>query len=366
MTGVIAFDLRRYRASGIGRYIRSVVPDLIENLDARRVVVFGCAADLKQEIWAQDSRVEIRDYSAAPFGVREQMSVLAGLYSRIELLWAPQYSVPLLLRGKLVATIHDLCQLAYPETLANNLQRMYARMLLNHVAKRASAIVCVSEFTAAEVRKYLKVEDSRIFVSYPGVDRYWLEPYGAAGESSEDAGPYMLAVGNLKAHKNFKSLIQSFSLLRDRIPHKLVIVGQARGFRNSDLEVAAMLSANDKRVQFTGEISDEELRRYYGKADGLIFPSYYEGFGYPLAEAMGQQCPVACSNAASLPEVADGAALLFDPFDIEDMTRAIERLATETELRKTLTARGSKRIEELVNRSPGTELARVINQVLRG
>jgi glycosyltransferase involved in cell wall biosynthesis len=341
-----------------------VVPELIEHVDARRILVLGDAADLKQESWAQDARVAIRDYGAAVFGVREQIDVIGGLYAGIDMLWSPQYSTPLLFRGKLVVTIHDLCQLAYPETLANGLQRMYARTLLNHVAKKSSAIVCVSEFTAGEVRKYLNVEDSRLFVSYPGVDRYWMEPYENTAEGSGESDPYMLAVGNVKVHKNFKSLIQAFSLLRKRIPHRLVIVGQAHGFRNSDSEVASMLLADDERVHFTGKISDEDLRRYYGKADGLIFPSYYEGFGYPLVEAMAQQCPVACSRAASLPEVADGAALLFDPFDVGDIARAIERLATETELRKMLTARGLKRVEELVNRSPGVDLARVINQVV--
>lgn len=360
----IGIDLRSYEASGIGRYIRSVTPDLIQRLDASEIIAFGHAAVLEREDWACDTRVEIRDYQAKTFGVREQANSLLGFYSGIDLLWAPQYNVPLGFKGKLVVTIHDLCQFAYPETLANDLQRWYARRLLNHVAKKADAIVCVSEFTAGEVKRLLNVEGTKVFTSYPGIDGYWLRAAGDGGENCDPPVPYLLAVGNIKAHKNLASLIRAFALVRESIPHKLVIVGRAHGFRNYDANVGAMLSANDERILFTGEISDEDLRCYYAKADGLIFPSYYEGFGYPLVEAMAQGCAVACSDAASLPEVAAGAALLFNPFDIPDIARAIRSLASDVGLRQELAGHGLRRAKELADRSPGTELARVINGLL--
>jgi glycosyltransferase involved in cell wall biosynthesis len=118
------------------------------------------------------------------------------------------------------------------------------------------------------------------------------------------------------------------------------------------------------RVRFTGHISDQELNEYYRKADGLIIPSIYEGFGYPIIEAMAHGCPVACSNVSSLPEVAGNAALLFDPFNIDEIGGAIVKLATDPALRNDLVTRGIERAERFGAMVCANEIALVMNRLL--
>src|SRR5579871_442461 len=160
----ITIDLRMFKKSGIGRYLQVVMPDLVPRLKAQRIRVLGDPQDFANETWLRDPRVEVGEFYAPTFGLAEQWAGLRGFYGNSGLLWSPQYNVPLWYRGKLLVTIHDVCQLAHPESLGNDLQRWYARKLLSHVASQAAAILCVSEFTASEVKKFLKIDASRLTV----------------------------------------------------------------------------------------------------------------------------------------------------------------------------------------------------------
>lgn len=358
----IGIDLRMYRMAGIGRYLQNLLPDLIPLLDVAEISILGRSADLAAEKWLSDPRIRFTEFQPRIFSVAEQLAPVSGQYRDLDLLWAPQYNIPFLYQGKLLVTIHDLCQLAYPETLGNSLQRSYAKYLLSVVAKRASAIMCVSEFTASEIQKYLRVGRERLVVTYPEVG-----PFGESWTSqpARTAGsPYLLAVGNIKKHKNLPRLISAFCGVQDRIPHDLVLVGKREGFLNSETQFQGP-AFPEGRVRFTGHVSDDELRRYYRNATALIFPSFYEGFGFPLVEAMAEGCPIACSNAASLPEVAGDAALLFDPFSIESVAEAVLRIATDAVIRDSLMAKGRERVQRFAGNSCATLTATTINRLLR-
>jgi glycosyltransferase involved in cell wall biosynthesis len=261
-----------------------------------------------------------------------------------------------------VATIHDLCQLVHPETLGNDLQRRYAKYLLSRVAKRASAILCASEFTASEVQKYLQVDRGRLVVTYPPCGQTWSLPIAPPGKSSST--PYLLTVGNVKKHKNLLRLIAAYKEIRNLITHDLVIVGKREGFLNSETQLQAVSADRDERIRFTGQISDQELKVYYRNATALIFPSFYEGFGFPLVEAMAEGCPIACSNVASLPEVAGNAALFFNPFSVEDMSQALLQIARDATLRNALTEQGRRRILRFVGNTCAELTAATINRLL--
>lgn len=357
----LTIDARMYRMSGIGRYLQTLLPDLIPLLDADRIVLLGKPGDLEGETWMRDPRILLRGFPARIFSVAEQLAAARNLYRDTDLLWVPHYNIPLLYRGKLVVTVHDVCQLAHPETLANDLQRWYARTLLSAVASRARAILCVSEFSAGEVQKYLRVPSERLNVIYPPISNPWkqLDPE----QPPRSGGRYLLAVGNVKKHKNMKRLIEAFGLVRDQIPHDLIIVGQQAGFINPEADLSSTTSLLEGRVRFTGHVSEADLRRHYRNADALVFPSIYEGFGSPVVEAMAQGCPVACSRAASLPEVAGDAALYFDPFSAEDIRRALLQIAGNEELRKHLGQRGLRRAEKFRGTACARDTARVINRV---
>ena len=358
----LAIDLRMYRMSGIGRYLRTLLPGLVPRLNARRISLLGHSEDLRSEPWASDSRISFRRHNARIFGGAEQLAAAHGLYRGIDLLWSPQYNVPVFYFGRLLVTIHDLCQLVMPETLGSSLQRWYARFLFGQVAARASAVLCDSEFTASEACRYAGIERQQLTVVYPCLDNSWSvsETPGPAPRRA----PYFLTVGNLKKHKNLLAAITAFRRIQDRIPHDLIIVGQREGFLNADTALDAQLAGPNPRVVFTGHIADEELRRYYRHAEGLVFPSRYEGFGYPLVEAMASECPIACSRAASLPEVASDAALYFDPRSTDDISSALLRLAEDEALRASLKQKGIARLEQFRGDQSVRIIAGIINHLL--
>ncbi len=358
----IAMDLRMYRMAGIGRYLQNLLPDLIPLLNASKISILGNPVDLAHEEWIDDPRIQFREFRPRIFSVSEQIAAVRGEYSNTDLLWIPQYNLPLAYHGKLLVTIHDLCQLAHPETLANQIQRGYAKYLLTMVAKRASAILCDSEFTASEIQKYLHVDRDRVVVAYPPIGNKWGIPLAAGATSSNP--PYLLAVGNVKKNKNLPRLIAAFDGIRNQIPHNLIIVGKREGFLNSETQLQSVSADLTGRVQFTGQVTDQELRMYYRDSTALIFPSFYEGFGYPLVEAMAEGCPVACSGVASLPEVAGDAALLFDPHSIEDIRRALLEIATQPALRKTLAERGMRRVGRFAGAACAEVTAATINRLL--
>ena len=360
----LTIDLRMYRMAGIGRYLQTVMPSLMSRLNAEEIRILGNSADYSSENWLRDSRIQVQEFHAPIFSINEQLVPLWGIYRESDLLWVPQYNVPLLYRGKVIVTIHDVCHLAHPEVLGSDLQRWYSRLLFRAVANRAEAILCDSEFTASEVQMFLNVERSRIVVIYPNitVPQPNLNPVRPGLDN--DGVPYLLAVGNIKKHKNLQFLIAAFQSIQGSIPHDLVIVGKQDGFMNSETALTNISALMDGRVRFTGYITDSELRRYYQNADALIFPSIYEGFGYQLVEAMAEKCPVACSNVSSLPEVAAGSALLFDPFDVQAIATALVGIATDQCLRTTLVESGLERVKHFRGESCAEQTAAVINRVL--
>jgi glycosyltransferase involved in cell wall biosynthesis len=332
-------------------------------MNAGKIRILGNSTDYCSENWMRDTRIQAQEFRAPIFSVSEQLAPLRGVYHGTDLLWVPQYNIPLLYSGKVIVTIHDVCQLAHPEVLGSDLQRRYSRLLFCAVTTRAEAFMCDSEFTASEVQRFLSVERSRIVVIYPNIAISQPDMSPIRPGLGNGGGPYLLAVGNIKKHKNLQSLIAAFESIQGILPHRLVIVGKQDGFRNSEMALTNASTLMGGRVRFTGHITDQELRWYYQNAEALIFPSIYEGFGYPLVEAMAERCPIACSNLSSLPEVTAGSALLFDPFDVQDIAAALLRIATDQDLRTTLIESGLERVKHFQGESCAEQTAAVINRV---
>jgi glycosyltransferase involved in cell wall biosynthesis len=149
----------------------------------------------------------------------------------------------------------------------------------------------------------------------------------------------------LQPRKNQVGLIRAFErLLRDcpHLPHHLVLVGKETWYAGR-VRQAAQKSCCPDRVHFTGFVADEELLHLYGACDLFVFPSFYEGFGLPILEAMACGRAVACSNTTAMPEVADAAAILFDPHSVDEMTRAMKDLLVDSHLRSRMERLGLKR-----------------------
>lgn len=155
----------------------------------------------------------------------------------------------------------------------------------------------------------------------------------------------MLSVGDLQPRKNQIGLIRAFARLVRAYPqlkHNLVLAGKATWFADR-VHAAAAESGVADRIQFIGFVSDPDLLQLYNACDLFVFPSFYEGFGLPALEAMACGRAVVCSNTSALPEVVDGAAILFDPYAVDQMVRALADLLLDSELRARMERLGLQR-----------------------
>jgi glycosyltransferase involved in cell wall biosynthesis len=223
-----------------------------------------------------------------------------------------------------VITIHDLDFLNRPDRAHAEMRRDYPTRVHDH-AKRADQIVVSSQYTAGEVVRQLDVQRRRLTVCSPGAPRWGSDI--ARQRAGSDLGSTILFVGTLDARKNVAGLLDAYERLRARRPDapKLVIAGKLT-------DASAPLVARANRpplagsIDLRGYVRDEARPALYRHAQMLVLPSFEEGFGLPVLEAMASGVPVIISNRGSLPEVAGGAATPVAPDDIDALSAEMERL----------------------------------------
>ncbi len=274
--------------------------------------------------------------NARLYSLREQFGI-AWAARKYEVLHVPHYNAPLLRRGTLLVSIHDLNHLL-DQTMGRSVKsHLYARPMLRHVAKRADHIFTQSEYSRGTIVEHLGAEPGKITVTYTGVPPHiYPEPRDESRSRTNQAfgfdGNYLLFVGNLKPHKNVHGLLKAFSIIRQRgsLSHTLLIIGEDRHWRPLLQRGAAGLGLASQ-VVFAGGATDDQVRAAYSGADLTIVPSFQEGLGLPVIESMACGTPVACSNVASLPEAAGDAAEYFSPSDPEAIAAAIDAVILSSE-----------------------------------
>ncbi len=353
-------DLRMFRHSGIGRYLRNIFPHLLPLLAADRVRVLGPHGIFTDASWINDPRIEVFAAPAAIYSVQEQALGLRGAYRNTDLLWVPHYNAPLWHRGRMIVTIHDIAPLAMPEILSSALKRSYAKLLIERAVKQAAAVLCDSQFTRDELAG-LGVAAEKMTVVSLGLDSDW--PTSAPPHRETDGVPYLLFVGNVKPNKNLGLLLRAFAAVQDRIPFRLLLAGRMHGFGTGDQTVLSHAEAMGDRVRFTGEIDDATLQSLYAGAATLVLPSLYEGFGLPVLEAMQLGCPVLASAASSLPEVGGDAALYFDPRSESQLAQCLLQ-ACDAAAMGELRRRGHERVTHFSFVRCAQQTAAVMNRLL--
>lgn len=248
-------------------------------------------------------------------------------------------------------TVHDLGSLIHPEFFNNNSSWIIQRSL-EHAIKKAGAFICVSHATADSLVEYVQGRYSvdlskRTFVSHEGISDTFLQPADLSALVMDNGinflrQPYILAVGKISPRKNLEMVIRALDKLQSRIPHHLVTVGGDGWDFKGIKKLIADLGLTG-RVHSLGFVSEETLNALYAKACLFIYPSLFEGFGLPILEAMASGCPVITSNLSSLPEVAGEAALLINPYNLDEMASAIEAICIDSSLASTLQRNGKKR-----------------------
>jgi glycosyltransferase involved in cell wall biosynthesis len=359
----LAIDARMLHFSGIGTYLRALLPRLISQAPELQFHLIGDPGELAACTWAGAPNVALIGCGARVYSAGEQLQLWRSVPAQCGVLWSPHYNIPMLTGKRLVVTIHDLFHLATLSELQGVHKRLYARLLFGAVARKAERVICVSEFTAGELARLTGMERARMRVIHNGVEPSWS---GVERVAPRDGRPYFLYVGNVKPHKNLARLVDAFAGVAGRVPHDLVIVGKREGFITGDETVAGRAASLGERVRFTGFIDDCELACYFAGADCLVFPSLYEGFGLPPLEAMACGCPVLASRAASLPEVCADAALYCDPYSVPDIAEKLVLMAGDRPLREDLARRGRERAGHFSWDRAAQQTLAVLREALQG
>lgn len=238
---------------------------------------------------------------------------------------------------KLTATIYDMtCRLMPELHTAANIQA--DESLAKNVLTRADRLIAISENSRQDAVRLLKLDAERIEVIYPGVPEVY---FGAQPRPSDR--PYVLYVGTIEPRKNVDKLLDAWDRFRLRADFDLIIAG-ASGWAGE--KTLARLASKPKGVRYLGYVPEDELPGLTAGATAFVYPSLYEGFGLPVAQAMAAGVPVITSNTSCLPEVAGGGALLVDPRSASEIQAAMERLLTSAELQQELRTAGMARAKQ--------------------
>ena len=327
-------------------YVRSLLNAFAATDRQCEFVAYVSADDACQYI---PSRIQTRRISANPFlrlGFDLAMKVRE---DRPDLLHV-QYTAPLGCSVPVVVSVHDVSFLEHPEYFTRD-RAWQLQWTVRRTVKRAAKVLTGSEFSRSSILKvYGDLEEDKVVV-VPNAAASEFRPISREAathtvrEHFSIGAPFILAVGDIQPRKNQIGLIRAFARLVRAYPQlkqNLVLAGKETWFAGRVHEAAQESGVAD-RIQFFGFVSDRDLLQLYNACDLFVFPSFYEGFGLPALEAMACGRAVVCSNTSALPEVVDGAAIVFDPYSVDEMVRAIADLLLDSELRLRMERLGLQR-----------------------
>ena len=259
---------------------------------------------------------------------------------KVDVFFSPAHYAPRFCPVPSVVTIHDLSFIYYPDDfLKEDLVKLngWTRYSVNN----ARSVIAVSKNTKRDILRNYHLAENKVHVIYNGITH-------GSSKSAEPKnlvvnGRYLLYVGTLQPRKNIETLIESFAMLKKKIPDlKLVIAGK-RGWLYEKIFESARENNLSSDILFTDYLKREELVWLYKKAECLVLPSFYEGFGLPILEAMTYDCPVIASYSSSLPEIGGDACIYFDPKNALELSDKINHLLIDKNLKKTLINKGRER-----------------------
>jgi glycosyltransferase involved in cell wall biosynthesis len=286
----------------------------------------------------------------------------------LDLFWSPHFNFTALSKNtKHILTIHDLSFLITQEYFSARKNFWHKVLDAKKMIKSADTVIAISENTKRDIVRLTGIDENKIQVIYDGVGAEF-KPVGAQyfarkipdmqDTSAQDIArlreikekynlpeKFILYLGTIEPRKNISGLISAFEQIADKAEmreYQLVIVG-AGGWKNFEIYRAVKNSKFKDRIKLIGYIENYEKIYYYNLCSIFCYPSFYEGFGLPILEAMACGAPVITSNLSSMPEVAGDAALLIDPMDENSIKQGIIALASDEKLRKLYSSRGVER-----------------------
>ncbi len=362
--GVNALYLIPGGVGGTEIYLRCLLEALAEIDGTNQYVIYT------NRETAADLAPRRPNFSVAPQPVRavlrparilwEQTGLpLALRRDRVDVLFNPGFTTPVLCPCPTVTVFHDLQHKRHPEYF-RWFDLPFWRLLLWLAAHRSTRLLAVSEATRADLLRYYKIPAEKVRVVPHGVEERFFEIGRLRREA--DLEPYLLAVSTLHPHKNLDRLIRAFAEFRRVRPEFRLVIAGLRGFHTSAVEQLIASLGLQGAVELPGWVSREELAALYQRAWAFISPTLFEGFGMPVAEALAAGIPTACSAIEPVRSVAGSAALLFDPTSEAAILDAMVRITSDAELRARLTVEGPRRASEFSWRKTAAETLALLRE----
>lgn len=359
----IAIDARIINSS-TGRYVERLVTYLQDVDHENRYSILVRKKD--KDFWQPKNdnfSVVVADFDQYSFA--EQTGYLKFLNElRADLVHFCMPQQPVLYKGFSVTTMHDLTLLKTYNSDKNWLvfhaKQLVGRFVFKRITKTNRYIIAISKFTKKEYQELTHIPDEKIPVIYEAADVFVdkLEPY------KHPFDKYIMYVGQQSDYKNVRRLGDAHQKLLDKYPNLgLILVGRKDNAAQKNEKY--FQDKGYQNILFTGFISDEERDWLYTNTEAYIFPSLMEGFGLPGLEAMGYGAPVVSSDQTCLPEVYGDAAHYFNPFDVDDIARAIDDVLSNNRLRTSLIERGHKQLKKYSWKTMAKETYAVYMKALR-
>lgn len=324
--------------SGIGRYLRTILHSILDNIE-NQYILLGNSDELKS--YRLYDNVEIIELGNKIYSPLEHIELKRKI-PVCDIFFSPHFITPFfnLPAKKRITTVHDTFHLSDMADFGI-LKKAYLKFLYRNAIVKSDLILTVSHATERSLASIFPKSIGKIKVIYNSVD---LDILNKSSETSPESVEYALFVGNIKPHKNLLRLVNVFKRMNNN-DFKLVIVGDKENFINGITDFDKILIDQDNII-FTGKVSDEKLVSYYSNAEFLIFPSLFEGFGYPPLEAMLCGTPVVSSSIEVIKEICGEAVYYFNPFDENDMFEKITNFIESKDLREKYILRGSDKVKK--------------------
>jgi glycosyltransferase involved in cell wall biosynthesis len=343
----VALDVRKFSDFGVATYLRNVVRTIGRLDRTNEYFLIGNAEQVQRQVGDLPP-----NFTHLPFETGDVTPRLYLEFRRVikhincDLIHVPHtFWRPLPVSCPYIMTVHDLLDYMYRAKARTGVGRIMHFYLTRQVMQKAARLLAVSNFTKQDLQRFFQIREKKIEVIYNALDEglalghTTTEERQTIVERYQVNTPFILYAGRISPHKNVARIIESFSALKTELAKdgrypdlKLIIIGDEVS-KHPDLRRAVIRAGMQNDVRFLGFVPIDVLRIFYDAAKVFVFPSLYEGFGLPPLEAMAHGTPVVTSNGSALPEVVGNAALLVNPENIFEISRALYRSLTDTELR---------------------------------
>lgn len=356
-------------AAGIGRYAANVAHSLVKHARDVDVVLLARDGSEFEQQALPDSVTLIRCRPTGPMWEQLQIPSILERH-QVDVYHSPLFMAPIVRACRQIVTIHDVIPEKFPQQTPADFLRLH-RQYSGPCLRAADAVLTVSEYSKRDITETVALDGKEVHVAYQAISEQFCTQ---TAQPAVDAVRrklnlphiFVLYVGSIEPRKNTFRLIDSFAVLSQKRGDVSLVLAGRRLFKDYDAEAYAAAQGVADRVRYLGYVADEDLPGLYASAELLAFPSGYEGFGLPVAEALACGCPVVSADNSSLPEAGGEAAVYADPEDPEAFAEAMLRLLEDADERGRRAQLGLEHVKKFTRRKFAQRLLSVYRQVLEG